>query len=192
MRSDIIAVSNGADKIGLVLKTTERVAAYGELSPKSAMYLRLMAEEMMSMVRAITGSLDGKFWIENEDDNYELHLRVQSATDYDIRQKLISASSSGVNEAHKGFMGKIRAFFEPVDDLPVFTIGFEDEEAGAGMEWSMRAYALEIERSLAEKRAGAEEAWDELEKSVITHVADEIKVSIKNSVIEMTVYKKLA
>ena len=42
-----------------------------------------------------------------------------------------------------------------------------------------------------EKREGAEEAWDELEKSVIAHVADEVKISIRGYDVEMIVYKKI-
>ena len=37
----------------------------------------------------------------------------------------------------------------------------------------------------------AREAWDELEKSVVTHVADEIKVFIRGGQTEMTIIKKL-
>ena len=35
------------------------------------------------------------------------------------------------------------------------------------------------------------EAWDELEKSVVSHVADEVKVSIRSGTVEMIIYKKL-
>ena len=36
------------------------------------------------------------------------------------------------------------------------------------------------------------EAWDELEKSVVSHVADDIKVSIRSGTVEMIIIKKLA
>ena len=58
--------------------------------------------------------------------------------------------------------------------------------------WSMRVYRVEIERYLHENRKGAEDAWDELEKSVVAHVADDVKVSIKGRMVEMTINKKLA
>jgi len=37
----------------------------------------------------------------------------------------------------------------------------------------------------------AKEAWDELEKSVVTHVADDIRVSIRNGNVEMVILKKM-
>jgi len=58
-------------------------------------------------------------------------------------------------------------------------------------EWSMTAYEDEVQR-WAEKDEKAREMWDELEKSVVTHVADEIKVSIRGAKAEMTIIKKMA
>ncbi len=37
----------------------------------------------------------------------------------------------------------------------------------------------------------AREAWDELEKSVVAKVADDVKVSILGRVVEMIILKKL-
>ena len=38
----------------------------------------------------------------------------------------------------------------------------------------------------------AAEAWDELEKSVVSHVADDVKISIEGWQTEMVIVKKLA
>ena len=59
------------------------------------------------------------------------------------------------------------------------------------VEWSMVKYREDI-YSTKDENAEHAAAWDELEKSVITHVADEIKVFIHNQQAEMVVYKKLA
>ena len=39
--------------------------------------------------------------------------------------------------------------------------------------------------------AAAKEAWDELEKSVVAKVADDVKVAIRGRTVEMTIVKKL-
>ena len=36
------------------------------------------------------------------------------------------------------------------------------------------------------------EAWDELEKSVVRHVADDVRVSISGGFVEMIILKKLS
>ena len=35
------------------------------------------------------------------------------------------------------------------------------------------------------------EAWDELEKSVVSHVADDVKVAIRSGTVEMIIIKKM-
>ena len=191
MKSDVIAVSSRRDCTGEVLSQTERVAAYRGLSHKSALHLRLLAEEMMNLMRAITGDVDGAFWIENEGEQFELHLRVYTATDFYKREQLLSAATSGKNEANRGLMGKLRAFFEPIDGVPMM-LGFDPDGTGADMVWTMHAYQQQIALAMQQNQEGAAEEWDELEKSVVSHVADEVKVSIRSREVEMVVYKKMA
>lgn len=187
MRSDVIAVSSAEDRTELVLNQAERVAAYQELSPKGELHLRLLTEELMSMVRAIAGEMEGRFWIENEGEQYEIHLCARMPMDYEKRERLLSASTSGKNEAHRGFMGKLRAFFEPVDDYPLYLDPGPDHD----MTWTLHTYQMQVRQMIQQERADAAEAWDELEKSVVAHVADDVKVSIRGSEVEMTIFKKL-
>ena len=190
MKSDVILVSNTGDQIAAVLEQTEKAAVYKDLSHKCAVHVRLLAEEMMGMMRAIAGEAEGKFWIESEGDVFELHLQVQKNMDAWQRKQLLSASSSGVNEANRGLMGKIRMFFEPTDLAPVFYDilpgGWDGE-----MNWTMCAYQEEVLRAVQQSREEAAEAWDELEKSVVSHVADDVKVSIRDHDAEMIVFKKI-
>ena len=189
MKSDVISVSSMKDQTDAVMEQAEKVAVYQGLSTKNALHLRLLAEEMMSMMRAITGDVRGQFWIENEKDQFQLRLNVRTQVNFRQREKLLSASSSGKNEAHRGFMGKIRAFFEPIEGTPVYfdtAVSTSPQEIG----WSMNTYQKQLEQMVSEKREGAAEAWDELEKSVIAHVADEVRISIHGYDVEMIVFKK--
>ena len=60
MKTDVLAITNDGDNIKAVLKQVDAVAVYKELSPKDAMRLRLLAEETMALVRAITGDEIGR------------------------------------------------------------------------------------------------------------------------------------
>lgn len=191
MKSDVIVISGKEDRTEAVLAQAERVADYQKLSPKGALHLRLLAEEMMSMMRAITGDVNGEFWIENKGEQYELHLHVKTLMDYQKREQLLSASASGKNEANRGLMGKIRAFFEPTEGVPML-LGVSPDSMGSEMAWTMRAYQHQVQLYVRQNVAGAAEAWDELEKSVVAHVADDVKVSILGPDVEMTIFKKLA
>ena len=195
MKSDVIIVTSKGAQTEAALKQIEKVAEYKDLSHKNALHLRLLTEEAMGLMRAITGNVEGKFWIEEDKDEFKLHLQVETDMDENQRKQLISASSSGQNEAAKGIMGKIRSFFEPEEGIPMF-IDYSMVDYPSSypyyMDWSLREYERQVQASMEKERKGAAEAWDELEKSVISHLADDVKVSIKGRNVEMTIYKKMA
>ena len=190
MKSDVIKVSSREDRIDLVLDQAARMASVQNLSHKSALHLRLLSEEMMCMMRAIAGDVYGEFWIENKGLSYELHLRCNTFMDDYKRQQLLSASSSGKNEAERGFMGKLRAFFEPAEGLPLL-YDLNPDGTYSDMVWSMRSYQQMLHQYVGQNREGAEDAWDELEKSVVSHLADDVRVGIRGNEVEMTVFRTL-
>ena len=201
MKTDVIRVSSKGNQIEKALAQIEKIAAYKELSPKNTLHLRLLTEEMMGMMRSITGETEGEFWVEDQDGEYQLHLRVRTRLNADEREQLLAASSSGRNESAKGLMGRIRDFFDwsSDEDLGTMTSSlmlpdmYEHSSSPAlDMEWSMVRYESALSGRIAQNDAAAKEAWDELEKSVVKHVADDVKVSIRNGVVEMTILKKLA
>lgn len=195
MKTDVIRITSSGEQMELALKQADKVAVYKELSVKNATHLRLLAEEMMGMMRSIAGEIEGTFWIEDEDGVFQLHLQAETLLNAQKREKLISAASSGKNEAARGFMGKLRAFFEPdEDDLPLFfsPITADGPDGINDVTWSMFTYREQLEQYMEEKRAGAAEAWDELEKSVISHMADDVKVNIRARKVDLTIVKKLS
>ena len=67
MKTDVITVSSKGNQMEAALAQAEKVAAYKGLTGRNAMHLRLLTEEMMGMMRSITGETEGKFWIEDEE-----------------------------------------------------------------------------------------------------------------------------
>lgn len=200
MKTDIITVSSKGDRMESALSEVEKVCAYKGLDAKQALHLRLLTEETMSMMRSITGETEGQFWIEDDGSTYELHLRVETRLDSEKREKLLATSSTGKNESAKGLMGKLRDFFDrgaDEDILPYSSLMMpyiDDGIPGHAMEyeWSMVDYVQTLKTYVEKDDRAALQAWDELEKSVVSHVADNIKVSIKGREVEMTIIKKLA
>ena len=178
----------------------ERVAKYKGLEKKPALHLRLLTEEMMGMMRSITGETRGVFWIEDDgDDTYQLHLKVDTRMDSEKRDQLLAASTSGKNESAKGFMGRLRDFFDRSGDAdvvtysnPLFMSGAMEYSSTPALdwEWSMSKYETELASRIQEDEA-AREAWDELEKSIVANLADEIKIWIRNGQVELTIFKKI-
>ncbi len=199
MKTDVIVVSSRGSRMETALGQAEKVAAYKELSGKDALQLRLLTEEMLGLMRAVTGETEGKFWIEDEDGTYQLHLQVRTRLNSEERQQLLSVSTSGKNESAKGLMGRLADFFDwgSDDDLAAYSSPLLMPDAleyssspALDWEWSMMRYETALSARIGEDEA-AREAWDELEKSVVRHVADDVQVSIRNGVVEITILKKL-
>ena len=196
MKTDVIVVSSAGKQIEKALEQADAVAAYKHLSPKGALHLRLLTEEMMGMMRSITGEKEGQFWIEDEDDIYQLHLRVNTRMTMEKKEQLIAASTSGKNEAARGLMGRLRDFFDQGSDAPAMPFYYHEspgEFTGSTLdwEWSMSAYRNSLNQWTGEDEK-AREMWDELEKSVVTHVADDVKVFVRGDWAELIIIKKIA
>ncbi|MCR5566778.1 MAG: hypothetical protein K6F61_07980 [Clostridiales bacterium] len=199
MKTDVITVSAKGKQMEKALEQVEKVAAYKGLSPKDTLHLRLLTEEMMGMMRSITGEPEGEFWIEDNDGEYALHLRVAARMSLEKRAQLLSVSASGKNEAARGLMGRIREFFdmgcdEDYDGFSTALMPDAFEHSSSPVldwEWSMRRYENVVSAKMGQDDA-AREAWDELEKSVVKHVADDVKVFIRGGYVEMTILKKMA
>ena len=189
MKTDVVIVSNEGDGKENALLQAEKAAAYRELTKKQALHLRLLTEEMLGMMESIASLTEGKFWIEDEDVTGELwlHMKTDSFVDFDRREKLLSVSTSGKNEAARGFMGKIRTFFDPVCGLPLFFDASPDT-ADITTAFSLTSYRQLVKAEMNENDAAAE-AWDELETSVVTHLADDVKVSIQGPGVELFILK---
>ena len=201
MKTDVIVVSSKGRRMEQALLQAEKTAAFKGLSPKSALHLRLLTEETMGLMRSITGETEGQFWIEDRDGVFEVHLLVETRLTSLKREKLLEVSSSGKNESAKGLMGKIRDFFDQGADLdvsgltsPLLLAGAYEHSSTATLdwEWSMARYEDELSTRVERREEDALEAWDELEKSVVAHVADDVKVSIRGPRVEMIILKKMA
>lgn len=194
MKTDVIVISNDGNNMEAVLDQVDALAVYKALSPENALHLRLLAEETLALMRAITGEADGEFWIENRENVYELHLKVETLIDADEREKLLSTSTTGRNEATRSFMGRLRAFFQPSAEAPVFDSGFAGgaPQMYGNYEWSMEDYREQLRQYREQNAEGSHEAWDELEKSVLSRVADDVRVSILGRTVEMTIVKEMA
>ena len=173
MKSNIINVDNQGDGFEKAIEEARKVAAYEELSHKDSLRLQLCAEEMLSLIRSVTGELKASFWIETESKTFCLHMSAQTVLDTEKRAQLLASSTSGKNEAAKSFLGQVRDMFEQaltaetshsdnlpddvLDDLANHTIECTDPE------------------------------WDEYEQSTLKKLANTIKIGIRGRTVDMMV-----
>ncbi len=201
-----VYVRNDTEGFDKALETVDEFAGKLGLSKKKAMHLRLLTEEMLGMVRSIAGEFQAYFHAEDEGDKCTLHLEAELNMDPDKRREFIAASTSGKNEAAKGIMGKIRDLIEVgmenydevgklqvqygVSPVAYGMMGMDSETMSQAMlTWSLKQYRENLSET-KDETDGYSEAWDELEKSIVANIADDIKVGIRKDKLEMVISKK--
>jgi len=202
MKTDIIFVSNTGDGWDDVFSETEKYAQYKQLNNKEKIHIRLLAEELLSMVKSIAGQFHANVWIDDDQYAYYIHLKALVNMDGDIRSTFIDASTSGKNAAAKGIMGKLKDIFQtymagmkfsgsaPLTDYYGGFSGYDPYEMEAFNSynmWSLSNYRQSIQ---GEKDDSDTQKWDELEKSIIANIADEITVGINGDYVEMVITKE--
>ena len=198
MKSNICDLSGQKEKLDAVLKEVEKCAAFNDLNAKSTLRLRLLAEELVGMLPELLEHSTGNFWLENDGMKYELHVSVHALeTGFTTREKLLSLSSTGKNAAAVGIMGKIRVAAENLlfsADNDIIFSDFSDYEMDStnyNHAWSLKLYTDNI-RNRASSEAAAAEAWDELEKSIVAQLADDVVVGIRGRQVDIIVRKEFA
>lgn len=191
MKSDIIKLSGDTkDNASLkaVLSETEKTAEYAELDKKQEGRLRLLAEELINMLPEVLEFSSGEFWIDCSGKQFEMHtsLTPDVGINSEKRDELLKLSKSGKNAAAVGIMSKIRlAVTFMLLDPNIYQNSFMylgADPTGESLVWTLDTFRKE-----AKEKKG--EAWDELEKSIIGNIADDVLVGVEGKRVEIVVKK---
>lgn len=205
MKSNICKLNENLTCLEAVLSEVEKVTKYNGLEDKKALRLRLLSEELCGMLPGLIENFSGEFWAENDGDDYELHVKLKADDmNLDLREEILSVSKSGKNAAAKGVMGKIRAVAEtmllaasdPTLSVPAgeycdycgYNMGFGyidpaiSSRTGYVYAWSLYNYKTAVEKK-------EEDAYAELERSIVAKLADDIIVGVRGDNVEIVVKK---
>ncbi|MDO4546881.1 MAG: hypothetical protein Q4D04_02150 [Clostridia bacterium] len=199
MITDVCRLNDNANDPNVALDQVERCAAYVGLEKKQSLQLRLLAEEALGMARGMLGSFEAEFWIEANGKDFKIYLDMNADIDAEKREDLIGISTGRENEATKGVMGKLRrmiefALYGDNDTTAKYitssifapeSIMGSSSDIGALYTWSLVDYMNQVK---LEKEVNIEK-WDELEKSTVAKLADDVKVSVYVHRVKMVISK---
>lgn len=197
MKSNICKIENGTKDLDVILKESERVAEYNGLTHKQTLQLRLICEEIDGMLPNIIDDFNGEFWIEFEDGICKVNISIQ-IPEYTAEKKteLINIAKNKKNSAVVGIVGKIRDSIENflLDEVRMEALALSTVYLGLGTGYSEGAdytylWRLEEYRNSVKQEEQVEK-WDELEKSVIASVADDVIVGVKKKQANIIIVKK--
>ena len=199
-----LKVGGGAELTEAAMNEAESFVASLRLNSKTALRMRLLTEEIIEMVKSMAGVFDGLFWLEAGGGECRVRIEGRADMDVDKEKDLVSASSTGRNASVKGFTAKIANFIRhhkeylgnladagAVFDGDYLYIGAMDFGLDmAETVWSLQGYRSYLEDS-AHGTVQVEEDRDELEKSIVGNLADDVRIGVKGDDISITVIKKI-
>lgn len=199
MKSNVCKIEKGVKDLAAILKECEMVASYNGLNHKQALQLRLICEEIDGMLPKIIDDFDGEIWIEYEEGVCKVNVAVTFA-EFTAKKKeeLINVSKNKKNALAVGIIGKIRS---AIEDCFLDADGFKACGMASGYGRSANEYSIGIDHSylwsLGEYKNSItnekhEKAKDELEKSIIASIADDVIVGVKGRQASIVVIKKFA
>ena len=176
LRSNLINIDNRGYGFGDVMEDVGNMADYTGLNHKDSIHLQLIAEEMLGMVRSVTGEWNAAFRILCEGNQFQMLLTARTLMD-ERKRALLTAHSVLKKEDLGSFQKKLRFDFEQAL-LSEKDTEYELLPAGKQRE--------------ASGRNSAGERWVRFEQSVLYRLADSIRIRIHGGVVFLTVTKAFA
>jgi len=177
MKSKMIAIhsaGNGFRDAGL---ETEQIGA--ELNEEDRLQLCLITEEILSMFNSITGDVNNaEFWLEKEGSFFTFHLSARQKLGNVQRGELIQSTSTGKNDAVKGFLGTLREIF-----VQALSVGKDIDQYYSSESYSSQAADITDAVISGPK-------WDKFERSVLLSITDKVSISIKGGVVDLVATKQ--
>lgn len=193
MKSDECILEGRDPDIAHALQEVEKVAQYNQMTRKETLQLRLLAEELLGMQKGILGFVKGTFYVENRGRTYNLRLHSDIRVEEWTKEKFVQLSTDNQNKAYSGFMGKVREIADNMMNDPVNGICFSNYDMGNSMVLTSPAIAYEQIWTLTQYREQEKqnmEVWDELEKSIVANIADEVIVGARTNYVDIIIVKK--
>ena len=192
MKSNEIALSNSLSCAVNALQAVEQASEQAGFSREQTNILRLLTEEMIAMTTDILQACKGSLWMEWEGTACELHLTAVAPIEEAAKAALIEASKARVNTPVKGLKNRISALLAGMlssvnspELYAAMSAGFVGGMPSMPLmrTWSLAAYAEN------QKQDQKDAELEGVEKSILTGLADDVVVSVKNNWVELVVRK---
>jgi len=197
-QTDKLYIDNTDEKASAAIDMVDQFLDGKNLDRKKKIHLRLLAEETVGMVKAMTEDFEAFIWMEEDNGEYRVKLNLKTEMDREKKEELLSLSTTGENTAAKGFMGRLREVIEnslldfdstlKLQQQNEANVGYnymgmgvvgDASMAGTPIVWSLAGYKQTLE--------DGEEAWDELERSIVASLAKDVTIGIRSNVVDMTI-----
>ena len=197
MRTDKLWINNTVRRNSEVNDILREFAEENRIEGKDFNHLCLLAEETLGMVSQMLNVYDGQLWLEGTTAGYEIILEASVHENHDGKDVLAASP--------EGFMAKVAMMmncsyvFESIAEIPEDLAGMLPDYMSYGMResrespvwagrWSLSAYRYQLMKH-REGKPAAGVALEELEKSIVAQLADEVTIGIHGHRIRLVISK---
>ena len=167
-RTNNVKIPEASRDLYKVMEEVRHYVRRQRLDVRDGSRMELLSEEAVGIVRDITKEAILNFWIEGSGVIYRIHISFKPELGSNEYKRLIGLSSSGKNEAIKNFGDKIRE---------IMAMGLlTGEEHGRSYRWSIKEEP---------------DKGENIGESLLTAVADDIRVSVTRNKVELVIEKHL-
>ena len=199
-----IIIGNDLDIESKAFEEADRVISELFITPKDALRLKLLFEEIIAMLKILAVEYRAEIWFEKHGQECSLKVAANANMNAPMKRELIDISSDKQNTAAVGIMGKIGDVIEN-GLLTYCEVMKLNQESGGGSNFGMMGiyggldgvepavmWSLsDYKDNLDDEDENTEEATDELEKSIIANLAKDVHVGVKGDKIDMTIVYEL-
>ncbi len=200
MNINKIRVDNKGNGAETVLTDVEFYAQRSGLGDRSCRQIRLAAEELMELVKNISGTFEADFSAEITNRRCELSLVTDTVSDPAKKAQLIQAGQfkTGVADKLRRFLQSDYKNLKEQEDI-LDDLGIKKADAALLEEighssfedayvWTLGSYGMKAYDShVLDDDAG----WAEIGQSILANLADDIRVFVFDDRVEITVIKLL-
>ena len=199
IRTEKLWVSGEVLRMEEVTEMLKAFAAKTEIRGKDFQHMVLLTEETLGMANQLLKNFEGEIWLEGTPSGYDIVLEADVLPD-DGRHETPAANP-------EGFMAKIAEMlncsymFDNAQDLPEDLAGMLPDYMSYGAKessqspvwagsWSLSAYRYNLRQHEDQKET--EIALDELEKSIVAKLAEEVTIGIHGRRIRMVISGRIS
>ena len=193
IRTEKLWVNGEVIRVDELTEMLKEFAARRGIKGKDLQHMGLLTEETMGMASQLLKDFEGEIWLEGTPIGYDIILEADVHSD---RRDVVPTANK------EGFMAKIAEMlncsfmFENAQELPEDVAQMLPDYMSYGSKadkqspvwagtWCLSAYRDNLEQRRADEEKGI--ALDELEKSIVAQLADEVMIGIHGRRIRMVI-----
>ena len=174
VRSEHVKIRNVNDDIVRAYDVLADYSSDVDIKDKEYLKLRLLTEEVLRLVKQILDSSSVELWFEGSNRVSRIIMDSTETLEGSKKDKLSSIATSGTISEEKGFFSKL---------TDMFLIKHPEEKT-----WSLKEYKRQLQAKKAEDKYSPD-AWEDLERSLVANLADDIEIKLQDGHIRMVVTK---